>query len=96
MKYSNHYKVLYNFIVIFLVPAIRTISCEERFYSSSGSTRFSRELSTATVQLVRCPKNCNRDNYNIRLYGTGVYTDFSYICYAAIHDGKITSKMSEW
>jgi len=76
--------------IILSVPAITSITCTERFYPSSGSNRFSTVLSrTKLVQMVRCPKNCNVNAYNIQLYGTGVYTDFSSICYAAIHDGKI-------
>nr|CAB3262674.1 uncharacterized protein LOC100181691 [Phallusia mammillata] len=35
-----------------------------------------------------CPSGCQ--NITERLWGTGIYTDGSYICAAAIHDGAIT------
>ena len=75
---------------------IRIISCSERFYTSSGSSSFSSQLSrTHLVQMVRCPKNCY-NRYNANLYGDNVYTDFSYICQAAIHNGRITSNWNNW
>nr|CAB3262675.1 uncharacterized protein LOC100181691 [Phallusia mammillata] len=36
-----------------------------------------------------CPKGCIA--HVGRLWGSGIYTDDSYICAAAIHDGRITS-----
>lgn len=38
---------------------------------------------------VQCPAGC--DKQGGRVWGTGIYTDDSSICLAAIHDGKIVS-----
>jgi len=37
--------------------------------------------------VVDCPAGC--DGVTDKLWGTTVYTDDSYICAAAIHDGRI-------
>nr|XP_039262351.1 uncharacterized protein LOC120338417 isoform X3 [Styela clava] len=37
---------------------------------------------------IHCPAGC--DAFTNRLWGTTVYTDDSYICAAAIHEGKLT------
>ncbi|XP_078579734.1 lymphocyte antigen 75-like isoform X1 [Branchiostoma floridae x Branchiostoma japonicum] len=39
---------------------------------------------------VYCPPGCV-SNYHF-LWGTGIYTDDSYICVAALHDGRITNE----
>ncbi|XP_078659901.1 lymphocyte antigen 75-like isoform X2 [Branchiostoma floridae x Branchiostoma belcheri] len=39
---------------------------------------------------VYCPPGCVT-NYHF-LWGTGIYTDDSYICVAALHDGRITNE----
>ena len=41
--------------------------------------------------MVRCPPNCRNSRY--RTYGDHVYTDFSSICQAAIHNGRIISNL---
>ena len=89
-----------------LVPSIRTIPCRQGFYDSAGSSSFSTYFSrNSLVQMVRCPEGCAaatvRNSYSYRqrhdyrsnnLYGNDVYTDFSSICRAAIHDGRITGE----
>ena len=39
---------------------------------------------------VICPAGCDAEESNI--WGTGVYTDDSYVCGAAIHDGRLPGK----
>lgn len=39
------------------------------------------------VYVAVCPAGCTSSNI---LYGTGTYSDDSYICAAAIHDGRIS------
>ena len=41
--------------------------------------------------IIDCPGGC--DKVADKVWGTGVYTDDSYICAAAIHDGRYVGKL---
>ena len=89
----------------FSVSPITNLTCRDAFYSSSSRyysydqnfwryTIFSTKLSSRDlIQTVRCPKGCqNRHSSNIRIYGSSEYTDTSFICPSAIHNGTLTGK----
>ncbi|XP_043941220.1 uncharacterized protein LOC122813138 [Protopterus annectens] len=61
-----------------LSPMPQTLQC----------TDDARILKGNVVQ-VFCPENCDAENH--RVWGTGTYTADSYVCQAAIHDGKLSS-----
>ena len=44
-----------------------------------------------TIITLDCPAGC--DAITDRLWGTGIYTEDSYVCAAAIHDGRIIGKL---
>jgi len=42
-----------------------------------------------SIYLVYCPKDCQHSNGSV--YGSGIYSDKSSICLAALHQGVITN-----
>ncbi|KAI8485972.1 hypothetical protein Bbelb_362930 [Branchiostoma belcheri] len=52
---------------------------------STDSTKMADDVDSMTVN---CPSGCS---HGADVYGTGVYTDDSGVCRAAIHDGRLTN-----
>ncbi|XP_077974364.1 uncharacterized protein LOC120347949 isoform X1 [Styela clava] len=71
--------------VIFQRPCVEV----EPMYPVTCETRANFMVDDAFT--VVCPAGCDMNIDNNEVWGTGVYTDDSYICGAAIHDGRLNA-----
>jgi len=67
---------------------------ESSFLAAVLSCTDTADSYTKDKFVVDCPAGC--DGITDKLWGTTVYTDDSYICAAAIHDGRIRGRIQVW